>query len=648
MEFERLIEEQLQGASASTGGYVGSIRQPGDASIKTVAAGAPVSALYRYASQSSSTYGTMPDPASISTSTFKQNQQKVRIDALDRRCLSLFASVEDIQRTVSNLELTCSRQALDSQVRHTVMEVLRPVVLSMQEQTRADLARILNDMSSISSKATSAFNTASSARAEVSALTAAQTVPNVHRILDGTVDRGYGSRSVHSANGAAYFNSHADFERSRELEGKRQELMWERIDNHLACFEIRLRKKVDSVVQAAILRGSAEAQARSREPTGQLESGDAAKAKALGKYLSVSPSRARGDGALQPRRSWDEEEYVGINDFLLLQRRLDELVLTVHGVAQASGGGGNIFTTRLGSKNIGSEFNSDDGDLAGDDRDILTSNVDGIMSSSPSPSPSPSPSVTKHKQGNDEADFEKRANLSLDEANRGTLQLLQTQMLKMQDDLISVKLESSSRLERIGQLEKEVKSLKRSMQRTGETSSPKSPSLSSVSFECVGEGKPIHEWTVNDVDQWLMLIGTKEAVRRRFLQLEIDGEMLSLLEKSDLGGDVSEAGVKTGMDIPKAFGGTIQEGADEVNRLMIEISKLKVAHGSSISPGTLDEATDGEDGVSDYTSSAASPASSKGSPSTLSKNDMSPTSTDRAVELESIRKQLASYGYTNT
>ena len=39
----------------------------------------------------------------------------------------------------------------------------------------------------------------------------------------------------------------------------------------------------------------------------------------------------------------------------------------------------------------------------------------------------------------------------------------------------------------------------------------------------------------------------------RGLELEIDGEMLSLLEKSDLVGGMGENGIKTGMDVVTAF-----------------------------------------------------------------------------------------------
>ena len=113
-----------------------------------------------------------------------------------------------------------------------------------------------------------------------------------------------------------------------------------------------------------------------------------------------------------------------------------------------------------------------------------------------------------------------------------------------------------------------------------------------------------------DVDQWLPS-WAKESVRRRFLELEIDGEMLSLLEKSDLVGGMGENGIKTGMDVVTAFGGTSEEGIIEVDRLMREITILKRAHGVPLSPGAESVATDGAN--EDDTSLLD--ASSSGSPS---------------------------------
>ena len=99
---------------------------------------------------------------SSSSSSFAWGRQKARIDALDRRCLSLFATVEDVQRSLSNLEVTCSGQSLESVVRRAAMDLVRPAISSMHEQIRTDLTRVMNEVTSASSKAAAAYNAAAS------------------------------------------------------------------------------------------------------------------------------------------------------------------------------------------------------------------------------------------------------------------------------------------------------------------------------------------------------------------------------------------------------------------------------------------------------------------------------------------------------
>ena len=103
------------------------------------------------------------------------------------------------------------------------------------------------------------------------------------------------------------------------------------------------------------------------------------------------------------------------------------------------------------------------------------------------------------------------------------------------------------------------------------------------------------------------------------------------------------------MDVVTAFGGTSEEGIIEVDRLMREITILKRAHGVPLSPGAESVATDGA--YEDDTSLLD--ASSSGSPSPphidsqdFSKGTSSPSSSARVAELESIKRQLSSYGYS--
>ena len=696
MNFESLIAEQLRGASLARtrGGLVPSaprapagvlaaapshprhLSRPGTAGVDAVG---PTSSTSSTSSSSSS------------SSSFARGRQKARIDALDRRCLSLFATVEDVQRTLLTLEVTCSRQSLESEVRRAAVDLVRPAITAMHEQMRADLVRIMNEVASVSSKAASAFNAASAARAEVSALTAAQAVPSVHRILDGTVARGVGPRSARLADGSAYFRSHRDYEKECENEESRQELMWERIDNHLACHEMRLRQKIEDVVQAALLRSSVAAQVQRKEEsasgkssqTGQspIQIGDEAVAQNHGPSTFDPHRNARS------RHAWDAEEFVPVRDFLLLQRRLDEVVVAVHDLpkpervetlrklargARGAGGAGEVDHDEL---NMALNVQKDDS-VAGESRARAQCGAGAGAGPDGRGGPHDEDGQSAVDQNQVVRDMATEVGPTSSTLSSGAflggipdfqrkITVLQAQVLEMRDDLISVKLESSSRLSRLLKLEQHVHTLHdalsqvrlrqdggtQSLETAVVASSLTVPLMTAVPLECIGGGKSMYEWGVAEVDQWLLLIGTIEAVRRRFFELEIDGEMLSLLEKSDLEGSVGEGGVKTGMDIAKAMRGTPEEGAAEVDRLLREIAKLKCAHGIPISPGAESVATDGEedDGTSlIYGLSTGSPASSLDSPHASSAHvKMSTASTTRNAELDSIRKQLASYGYNN-
>ena len=105
------------------------------------------------------------------------------------------------------------------------------------------------------------------------------------------------------------------------------------------------------------------------------------------------------------------------------------------------------------------------------------------------------------------------------------------------------------------------------------------------------------------------------------------------------------------MEISKAVGGSPEEGASEVERLLFEIAKLKCLHGVPVSPGGESAATGSEGDEQDrrliYSSNTGSPTSSRGSPQASTISEMFTAQTSRATELENIKKQLASYGYND-
>ena len=68
--------------------------------------------------------------------------------------------------------------------------------------------------------------------------------------------------------------------------------------------------------------------------------------------------------------------------------------------------------------------------------------------------------------------------------------------------------------------------------------SPATPGLSLRGTIQIGNGRALHDWSTNDVDRWLLQWGANDAVRRRFAEIEIDGELLTLLERSDMEGEM--------------------------------------------------------------------------------------------------------------
>ena len=121
------------------------------------------------------------------------------------------------------------------------------------------------------------------------------------------------------------------------------------------------------------------------------------------------------------------------------------------------------------------------------------------------------------------------------------------------------------------------------------------------------------DWTSDDVDDWLASIGMSQPVRQRFLDLEIDGELLVMLQRRDL---------------TKDFG--ILEVADKksVDTLSNALDTLRSSYGINLE-------------MSMSGSEAGSPAAA----ASAARNRPSPTqSIERAVELDRTKKRLHEIG----
>ena len=244
------------------------------------------------------------------------------MEDLDRRSLSLYNEVAAIKRSLQHLTTQCSSQHLEMELRRAATNILGPIMGSVHDQSRLELERMRNHVSAASSRAEAAYSLAYSARAEVQACQAQQSVPDVRGILQELNVQG-GGGGEHADSG----ESNRRRSPSRGGVDKQQqsrEAMWERIDNHLACHELRLRKSTDQFVRAAINRALIEVEADQGpgENSGGGTRNSTGGRRRTGGILSQDETKASGE-----RIHVEGSQTTTTSDYILLKRNIDDEIL---------------------------------------------------------------------------------------------------------------------------------------------------------------------------------------------------------------------------------------------------------------------------------------------------------------------------------
>ena len=275
------------------------------------------------------TTGANSTTVSNSPDRYLVRRQANRMEDLDRRSLSLYNEVAAIKRSLQHLTTQCSSQRLEMELRRAATNILGPIMGSVHDQSRLELERMRNHVSAASSRAEAAYSLAYSARAEVQACQAQQSVPDVRGILQELNVQGGGGGGEHADSG----ESNRRRSPSRGGVDKQQqsrEAMWERIDNHLACHELRLRKSTDQFVRAAINRAliQVEADQGPGENSGGGTRNSTGETRRSGGILSreeakASGERIHGEGSQSPN--------VGGNLLTRLLLTFNDFKLVIHG-----------------------------------------------------------------------------------------------------------------------------------------------------------------------------------------------------------------------------------------------------------------------------------------------------------------------------
>ena len=214
-----------------------------------------------------------PTHSSISTTTPNQQlirRQTLRVEDLDRRSLSLYSEIEDLKRRLLLLSNQCNPQRLETELRRAATNILGPIIGNIHDQTRIELNNIRNLTNVASTRAEAAYCLANQARHEVNIYQTKQSIPNVQTVFNE-------SNNVLAPKWEA--------EHKQEIVSER---MWERIDNHLACHELRLRKSTDQFIRSAMKRSIIEIELDRRQNTKQSSSNS--------ESGGGSSSRSDGDG----------------------------------------------------------------------------------------------------------------------------------------------------------------------------------------------------------------------------------------------------------------------------------------------------------------------------------------------------------------
>jgi hypothetical protein len=552
---------------------------------------------------------------------------------LDRRSLSLYSDIEDVKRRLSQLSNLCGSQHLETELRRAATNILGPIMGNMHDQTRLELNNIRSAAIMASSRAEAAYALATTARREVSARQAHQSVPNVNKI-------------VQESN--AVVIPKWEKERANEM---LQEVMWERIDNHLACHELRLRRSTEQYIRAALKRAMLEAELEQNDhrsessnrsassftaPTQSTSTSTSALSTSSAESLMTSTVSVRNDD--NNTNNTNSNNIPSTSDYILLKRTIDGEIMNM-----AKYKSDFASETKREMESWKTSVRKELRERMEESLRLAQMNPSITKDRAASTTPASTAPTTIRNEEEEEAIV--RAKLG------PILRSHQEELDKLRSDFIVHKLQSSTR---VGQLEEDVRVLQMAMRRLqsklqykqheqhqgrtksaggiNETTPTAAIVTSAAAREGVGEttptiplrsfeiasGRSLHDWGANDVDRWLLSWGANDAVRRRFAEIEIDGEMLTLLERSDVEGDMGMLELTT---------------VKTVERLLEEIEAVKVKHG--IHTVDVDESDADSKG-----------SSSPNSPHADHKNAaVSSAASSKQSELDNIRKQLELYGY---
>jgi hypothetical protein len=539
-------------------------------------------------------------------------RQVNRVEELDRRSTTLYRDVENIKAKLAHLSLQWSSQRLESELRRAATNILGPIMGNMHDQTRIELENIRGATNSAASRAEIAYSMASAAKSKVNSFEVQQSVPSISNILENVANNKHAS------------NNTGEKRKDRDM---LEEVMWERIDNHLACHELRLRKNNEQFIKAALKRAALEIEMKKDQKNrgnDHFHNSDNDQIGNNNRNSSGSSTRT-----FEGENKDHLKSAITTSDYLRLKRRIDDEILNISkfkiDLMKETKRDMEMWKVALGEeiRNRKSSV-AKTGDSGGG----------GGGGSSSSNNNNSYGNVNSTSQGH-----------LIQEQLGPILRSIQEQLDTFRNDFILHKLQVSTRF---SHLEEDVQILRQAIHQTKNTFKQKMWSKdtdsdnntikrlnigsdattndiskndgggndesvdvmvngtvsgngtnntsntnntnynnhdninnnntvstdnnsSTVNSPCpelrsikIGNGRSLCDWGTNDVDRWLLKWGANDAVRQRFAEIEIDGEMLSLLERNDIEGDMGLLELTS---------------ARMVERLLEEIDILKNEHG---------------------------------------------------------------------
>ena len=520
-----------------------------------------------------------PPPPTTSFASLEQRhlvrRQVKRVEDLDRRSLSLYNDLEEIKRKLVQLANQSNPQRLESELRRAATNILGPIMGSMHDETRLALENIRSVSNGATSRAEMAYAMAAAAKAELNAFQVQQSVPNINAILqqaNHTTTTTTTTTNNNNSNSTVSGTTNQQHRRANLQDPNLlQEVMWERIDNHLACHELRLRKRNTQFIKAAMKRATLEIELEQRQTQQQ-------------KHNAHNPHNPHNppSGVHGRRDRGSDPNNIANNN----ANNNNNANLHASNITTSMATGTTTDYIRL-KRTIDDEILN----LAKYKMDLMNETKRDMQVWKTAMTEEMKMASGNNNNNNPGSDLQKNGTNSITPQSKiapehlgPILRSIQEQLDTFRNDFILHKLQASSR---VSQLEEEVQVLRQAMHRmqkglkkglannstsvdpttnTNATvpASPATPGLSLRGTIQIGNGRALHDWSTNDVDRWLLQWGANDAVRRRFAEIEIDGELLTLLERNDMEGEMGLLELTS---------------ARMVERLLEEINILKRTHG---------------------------------------------------------------------